>query len=166
MGEINNTIYRTPDHWVKGGNRRMFLYIADLSPVESDKILPIILRELKGGIVTGYSNYWSVKEDDNRAFMFSQPGYVEGEAENVSRRSSEQHRKANHIRRITDTLKKAGKVGVIGEDPPDTDDGPLTIKALRIISEYESCLPEKKSSKLREHIKPDVELRDHIRPRS
>ena len=129
---IEEKIYRIPDHWIAGRNR-MRLTLSDLSPSETDKIFPMLEDELPGGFIRRVSKRKSKKENDNSGYLFSPPGYIEGEEENLSKRIDKQLNIEKTLRAIIEVTSS-----VISEESktPEPTETPITIKALREYSHY------------------------------
>lgn len=126
---VEDAITRTPDYWIFGRDE-MSLTLANLSPIEMKKILPILEGELPGGFISKIRKIRSTKEKDNPNFIFSQPGYVEGEKERVSERQFNQQYK-NHLINSLNTIAQSD-----GYKDPESEETPLTIKALARYSHY------------------------------
>lgn len=158
---IDELILRTPDYWVQG-RRKMSLTVADLSPKELQKITPILMKELKGGYLTKYSAFESKKEKNNRHFEYTQPGYVEGEKDKISRKGGYGLDMAGIIQDIVGVT-----INVVS-DTIDTDgeESPLTVKAIilqdrleKIASELEK---EPKRGRGRSRASEGPQIAEHI----
>lgn len=129
---VEDRIYRIPDHWIAGRNR-MRLTLSDLSPAEIDKLYPMLEAEIPGGFIRRVSKVKSRKEHDNSGYLFSPPGYIEGEEENLSRRIDKQLNIEKTLQAIIEVTSS-----VISEESktPEPTETPITIKALREYSHY------------------------------
>ena len=157
---VEDKIYRIPDHWIAGRNR-MRLTLSDLSPAEIDKLFPMLEAEIPGGFIRRVSKVKSRKEHDNSGYIFSQPGYVEGEREKLSKRIDKQLNVEETIREIV----KITVSTIPDYGDPEPTETPLTIKALRKYSHYanlQKVLDELKNDKKREPER--AQLIAHLKP--
>lgn len=157
---VEDTIYRVPDHWI-AGRYRMRLTISDLSPAEAGKLLPILKAEIPGGFIRKVTAVKSRKENDNSGYLFSQPGYVDGEKELLSKRIDKQLDIEKVIREVIEITKLV--ISDLDKEAPS--DTPLTIKALReytLFSNLGIALDTMKKDKRKE---PEcAELIEHLKP--
>lgn len=161
---IDELILRTPDYWVRG-KRKMKVIIADLSPVELKKIHPMLMRELIGQYLINISVYNSTRENNDRRFQYTQPGYVEGEKEKISKKPGYGLDLARTIEDIMGiTLNAASKT-----IDTSKEDAPLTAKAIILQDRLETIASALESSldstpgKESERVLPEhAPLRDHI----